>query len=103
MCDSPHARYRDRLSVLSTDALLTQTITELGSDRGWWPDLSWSRMSARFAPDRAAFADFLFAHHGPPQAICRVEAFDARPAPGNCDAPCVHTSVGWLRVTRFPC
>lgn len=102
MCDSPHARYRARLTLLSTDALLTQAITDLGSDRGWWPDLSWSRMSARFAPDRPAFGDFLFAHGGSPQVICRVEAFEVQPAPIECDAPCVHTSAGWLRVTRFP-
>lgn len=102
MCDSPHAHYRARLTLLSTDTLLTQAITDLGSDRGWWGDLSWSRMSARFAPDRPAFGDFLFAHDGPPQVICRVEAFQVRPAPIECDAPCVHTSAGWLRVTPFP-
>jgi hypothetical protein len=103
VCESAHARYRDRLTLLSNDALLTQTMTALGSDRGWWGDLSWSRMSARFAPDRAPFGDFLFGHHGRPQAICRVEAFDGRPASGDGGAPCVRTAAGWLRLTRFPC
>jgi Phosphotransferase enzyme family len=103
VCNSPHARYRDRLTLLSSDALLTQTITAVGSDRGWWPELSWSRMSARFAPDGRPFGHFLFSHHGPPQAICRVEAFDDRPAPADADAPCVRTAAGWLRLSRFPC
>src|SRR5437762_2185806 len=102
MCDSPHARYRDRLTLLSTDALLTQAITEVGSQRGWWPDLAWSRMSGRFEPHAAAFGEFLFEHHGPPQSICRVEAFDTRRTPTDRDAPCVQTRAGWLRVTRFP-
>jgi Phosphotransferase enzyme family len=103
MCDAPHARYRDRLRLLSADAPLTRAITELGSQRGWWPDLAWSRMSDRFEPHAAAFGDFLFEHHGPPQSICRVEAFDTRPAPAHVDAPCAHTDAGWLRVRRFPC
>ena len=102
MCDAPHARFRDRLTLLSTDALLTRAITELGSPRGWWADLAWSRMSGRFKPHAAAFGEFLFEHHGPPQSICRVEAFDTRPAPADIDAPCARTAAGWLRVTRFP-
>ena len=102
MCDAPHARFRDRLTLLSTDALLTRAITELGSQRGWWADLAWSRMSGRFKPHAAAFGEFLFEHHGPPQSICHVEAFDTRPAPADIDAPCARTAAGWLRVTRFP-
>src|SRR5204863_294357 len=72
MCDAPHARYRDRLTLLSTDALLTRAITELGSPRGWWADLAWSRMSGRFKPHAAAFGEFLFEHHAPPQSIGRA-------------------------------
>ena len=54
MCDSPHARYRDRLTLLGTDAPLTRAIAGLGSLRGWRPDLAWSRMSERFASRAAA-------------------------------------------------
>jgi hypothetical protein len=102
MCNSPHARYRDRLSVLNTDELLIDAIGELGSQRGWWFDRVWSRMTERFKPDAAPFSDFLFESHRPPQAICRVEAFDRRPEPGPFDSPCARTAPGWLRVTRFP-
>src|SRR5207247_3420973 len=103
MCDAPHARFRDRLTLLSTDALLTRAITELGSQRGWWADLAWSRMSGRFKPHAAAFGEFLFEHHGPPQSICHVEAFDTRPAPDYIDGTWARPAAGGLRVRRFQC
>jgi hypothetical protein len=100
--DSPHARYRDRLTMLSTDALLAGAIRDAGSERGWWLDRAWSRMTARFTSEAAPFADFLFESSGPPQVICRVEAFDERPELEPIDSPCLSTTAGWLRVTRFP-
>src|SRR5207245_5985888 len=96
MSSSPHARYRDRLSLLSTDELLTGAVRELGSPHACWRDRVWSRMSGRFTPDAAPFGDFLFESHGPPQAICRVEAFDAPPVPAPFASPCIRTADGWL-------
>ena len=105
--DSPHDRYRDRLAALADEGALVPIVQTAGRRRSWWArNLVWRCTYGRFFPGQAPWATLVFAAAAPAdagQALCIVEAFDARPVSQNEQQVCVHdAAAGWLRLTRFP-
>ena len=89
-----HERYRDRLSVLADDALVTEVV------RSWIGDanrVEWSRHFGRFDPSRSPWATLVHQPAGPGPMIT-IDAFEQDAAP----ADAIASPAGPLRLRRFP-
>lgn len=104
MSPSAHARFRDRLTVLSEAREPLRAVAEAGERRGWWDDgLAWERTFGRFDPGEQPYATMVFETSSERQHISRVEAFAARPdEAGGSQSLTRSRTLGWLRVSRFP-
>jgi Phosphotransferase enzyme family len=84
--DSPHARYRRRLAMLSDDSTVLASIARDGG---------WVRRYARFEPDSEPFATLVYESTDSPPRVVRVDVSEG-PRTNS-----FRSEPGWLRALPF--
>jgi hypothetical protein len=94
---SPHDRYRAHLAVLADDDAVLEAA---GVVRRGAPQ-AWTRRFGRFHPGRPCYAQLVFANAADARSLITIDVFEQGPTSPPEGAR--RTSVGGMRVTRFPC